>query len=514
MKFRLLIILTVITVVIILSIFINRVNKKTIMKILTFFPTPTLTSEQIEEMKTDEYIQSNMSSMTLDEKIGQLFIWGIGENKLSSLTSMRLGNLHAGGVIIMGSRNMANLTELVKKLKSISMKIPMFISIDQEGGTVKRLVDDQNPGPWVLGRLEDHVICEYQKNTDQLLNQAGVNLNFGIVGDIGWFKNGFITPRTYADDPDEVVKKVDIVLKCSPNVLTSIKHFPGHGRTQYNSHNTIPKIDIAFEDWEKTDLLPFKKAIDDHIQSIMIGHLMYEKIASEPATLSDVYPKILRGLGFVGLIITDDLGMLEDSGFETYGIVEKALNSGNDILMFVGSRKKYEDIYSYAMELVNEDKLKEEEINNRVRRILRIKYQLTKEKGNINDDNNSKLVDYIVITETPIPTPTFTPSPTPRPISVYTGDLENLFIKYSNQYSVSRDLLKKIADCESHFHSNSVNGPYGGMYQFHEGTWINVRKMMNENTDPSLRFNAEEAIKTAAFKISVGGVGSWPNCSK
>ena len=86
--------------------------------------------------------------------------------------------------------------------------------------------------------------------------------------------------------------------------------------------------------------------------------------------------------------------------------------------------------------------------------------------------------------------------------------------KYAKKESVDRELLKNIARCESRFNTNAVNGPYAGLFQFSTGSWISARNVMNENPDPNLRFNAEEAIKTAAFKIARGHTGIWPNCNK
>lgn len=116
------------------------------------------------------------------------------------------------------------------------------------------------------------------------------------------------------------------------------------------------------------------------------------------------------------------------------------------------------------------------------------------------------------LTPTPIPS-TPTPSPAPPPV-VAPADLDPLFSKYSSEYGVDKELLKRIAQCESHMNSGAVNGDYGGMYQFATQSWISTRGAMGQNTDPSLRFNAEESIKTSAYKISKGGIGAWPNCNR
>lgn len=93
-------------------------------------------------------------------------------------------------------------------------------------------------------------------------------------------------------------------------------------------------------------------------------------------------------------------------------------------------------------------------------------------------------------------------------------ELEPLFDKYCGEYGLNKEMMKKIANCESHFNSQAVNGPYGGMYQFSVSTWRSNRQAMGLDSNPDLRFNAEESIKTAAFKISRDGTGAWPVCGK
>lgn len=123
-------------------------------------------------------------------------------------------------------------------------------------------------------------------------------------------------------------------------------------------------------------------------------------------------------------------------------------------------------------------------------------------------------------TPTPTPTPTNTPTPTPTPTpTVYIpppapGELDNYFKRYSGEFSADENLMRKIAACESGYNVSSHNTTfdYAGMYQFSRDTWINTRTNMGADSNPDLRFNAEEAIKTAAFKISRGGQGAWSSC--
>ena len=119
-------------------------------------------------------------------------------------------------------------------------------------------------------------------------------------------------------------------------------------------------------------------------------------------------------------------------------------------------------------------------------------------------------------TATPIPTdiPTATPTPSPQqqPTITTTTDLETLFSKYSAQYSVSEDELKKIANCESGFNTNSDTGLYAGMFQFSASTWASVRGLMGLDGNPDLRKDPEQAIMTTAFMLSRGEQSAWPNC--
>ena len=118
-------------------------------------------------------------------------------------------------------------------------------------------------------------------------------------------------------------------------------------------------------------------------------------------------------------------------------------------------------------------------------------------------------------TATPIPpTPTETPTPTPIPVVMAPANLEELFTKYSSEYSVDKELMKRIAYCESGLNPDTATNLYAGLYQFSESLWVSTRTLMGENSDPNLRFNAEESIRTAAFMISQNHLGIWPNCNK
>jgi hypothetical protein len=130
-------------------------------------------------------------------------------------------------------------------------------------------------------------------------------------------------------------------------------------------------------------------------------------------------------------------------------------------------------------------------------------------------------------TATPTPTPTNTPTPTPVPptatptpspiptrVPSSPAEIDEFFQRFSGEYGVEEELLRKIAYCESGYNAQSTNGDYGGMYQFSTTSWESTRIHMGADPNPDLRFNPEEAIRTASFKISVSGTGAWPTCGK
>lgn len=118
-------------------------------------------------------------------------------------------------------------------------------------------------------------------------------------------------------------------------------------------------------------------------------------------------------------------------------------------------------------------------------------------------------------TPTTIPTPTATPTPTPTHIpqpQVSSEEIHGFMERFAGQYGIDVNVLRHIAVCESGFNPLALNGPYAGLFQFNTTTWNNNRLPMGEDPNPDLRFNAEEAIQTAAYLMSLGKFYLWPNC--
>ncbi|HSV94590.1 MAG TPA: transglycosylase SLT domain-containing protein [Spirochaetia bacterium] len=116
-----------------------------------------------------------------------------------------------------------------------------------------------------------------------------------------------------------------------------------------------------------------------------------------------------------------------------------------------------------------------------------------------------------ILSSKPKPTPTTvmpTPTPTPETSEAVNGFIE----RFAAQFGVDKNVLRHIALCESGFNSRATNGPYAGLYQFGSVTWQNIRKEIGEDTNPDLRYSAKDAVQTAAYAVSKGRGGMWPNC--
>lgn len=318
--------------------------------IVAFVSAILLYSIYLHYSSTKKEVVSSPIAIPLEEIVGQRFIWGITGTTLSSESAALITTTHAGGVILMGELSSGEISSITAQIQSLPHTLPFIIAIDQEGGAVKRMMDDENPGGNQLGQMDNETFCSTISQTSNKLAQAGINTNFGIIGDIGWNKASYITPRTYGSTLTSVINKTILAIECSNPILTTIKHFPGHGRTLLNSHLTIPHMQTTYTDWLATDAQPFFQAIKRGVHIVMIGHLQYDLIASQPATLTHVYPTMLKQQGFAGLIITDDMGMLESSNINATEAMKSALSAGNDMLIYVTSKENPYILFQEALQ--------------------------------------------------------------------------------------------------------------------------------------------------------------------
>lgn len=369
-------------------------------------------------------VKAIVEGMSVDEKVGQMLMpdfrnWQKqGESKATGFTVMNdeVGSIikkyHLGGVIlfaenVVGTEQTARLTDGLQKA---SPELPLFITIDQEGGIVTRLQTGTNlPGNMALGAARSK---KYAYQTGEIigkeLSSLGVSVNFGPALDVNNNPgNPVIGVRSFSSNP-ELVSKLGIqTIKGlqSQNMAATTKHFPGHGDTAVDSHYGLPLVSHDKERLRLVELVPFQKAIDEGVDMVMTAHVQFpafddttytsKKDGQEimvPATLSK---KVLTGLlreemGFKGVIVTDALNMkaIADNFGQEEAVV-LALKSGVDIALMPAQVNSLQmegnlsSVFNAVKEAIEIGDLPIEQVNNSVQRILELK----EKRGILTPDN-------------------------------------------------------------------------------------------------------------------------------
>jgi len=287
-------------------------------------------------------VDTTLAHMSLRDKVSSLLILhqpGTDPTVLSKFVV----TYHPGGFIMMGDNIPANdvATQSLTATLRGHTAFPRLVATDEEGGTVKRLAADTFDSAETLKNLPVSDTTAAFTNRSNLLQRLGVTLNFGIIADTTADPHSFIYNRVLGTTPADAASRVAAAVQASKNkTLSTLKHFPGHGETEDNSHLMIPTITTSFSDWQQRDKPPFQAGINAGADVVMVGHLRYKNIDDAPASLSKKWHDILRNqLGFKGIIVTDDMFMLQDSGEPAYENLTKnaitALQAGNTMLLYV-----------------------------------------------------------------------------------------------------------------------------------------------------------------------------------
>lgn len=251
-----------------------------------------------------------------------------------------------GGFILMGANIPSSEAELQNLTASLTVDpdLPPLIAVDQEGGLVSRLHGDDYPASTSLKSLPVADTLAAFAARGSLVARAGITVNFGTVADYTPDPGSFIHGRALGTDPKSAADRVAAATRAQEQfVASTLKHFPGHGAAPGDSHRAIPSTTMGLEEWRDTEAVPFAAGIDAGASMLMYGHLAYTSVDALPASLSPKWHAIARDeLGFEGVAVTDDLGMLLSSGDPAYadpvanGVA--AIAAGNDlVLMIAGS---------------------------------------------------------------------------------------------------------------------------------------------------------------------------------
>lgn len=248
-----------------------------------------------------------------------------------------------GGFILMGSNVPDSASELraLTHALTVDSALPPLIAVDQEGGDVSRLDGDDFASALTLKDKPAEATRSAFAARAALVQRAGMSVNFGIVADVASDGDGFIFRRALGTAPATAAALTKAaVLGERGEVFSTLKHFPGHGAAGGDSHTSIPTTGKSLATWRQTDALPFAAGIDAGAELLMFGHLAYSAVDTAPASLSRRWHEIARNdLGFAGVIITDDLGMLQASGQKRYRDpvqnAVRAIAAGNDMVLAV-----------------------------------------------------------------------------------------------------------------------------------------------------------------------------------
>lgn len=327
-----------------------------------------------------------IESMTLDEKIGQMIIAGIEGTTSTPKSISLIEDYYVGGVIFFRD-NLTSYTQslnLINDLKQVNSvnKVPLFLSVDQEGGRVTRLPGlEEHPTNRDIG-LQSDPILSYRigEILAQELLAFGMNVNYAPVVDVNSNpKNPVIGDRSFGNTP-ELVSELSVPMMkgmMDKQVIPVIKHFPGHGDTEVDSHLELPQIDKSLQELKRVELLPFVEAIKEGAEVVMVAHILFPQLDDQfPSSMSKVImTDLLRDeLGFDGVIVTDD--MMMDAIENHYDIGEAAVQSvkaGSDLILI---SEHYEDIVGAFEALkgaVESGDISEERINKSVERIINLK---------------------------------------------------------------------------------------------------------------------------------------------
>jgi len=333
------------------------------------------------QYEKDKWVDSVFNSMSLDDKIGQLIMIPAfpnkGKNHIDELVRQVRENKVGGFITMKGGP--VNTARLINRLQNAS-SVPLLVAMDAEWGLSMRLDSTiKYPYAMTLGAIDDDsLIYKIGADIAKQYKRIGVNIDFAPVADVN---NNPLNPvigyRSFGDDPNNVAKKAILFSlgMQSQNVLPTLKHFPGHGDTDMDSHLSLPVISHPRSRLDSIELFPFREGIKNGVAGIMTAHLSIPSLDSTmvPASLSkQIIKKLLIGeMGFKGFVVTDAMNMQGIANQVKEGSAEvMALAAGNDMLEFITDPAKSIIAIKKGIE---EGLITVEDINMKCRKILMIK---------------------------------------------------------------------------------------------------------------------------------------------
>ncbi len=372
--------------------------------LVTFFLllAPKVQSQQVSspwKASVDlEKIDSVIAKMSLEQKVGQLFIFGFSGQSLTKKHRAWMNQLKPGSVILF-RRNIKTPQQTIRlnqALQETATKVsglPVFIMLDQEGGLVNRIPLSQTPpSALALGMTKNPgLVSDVGRATGGMIQALGFNMNLAPVLDLSDpYRKTFLGSRSFGIDAD-LVSEYGLAFSNGlqeAGVIPAAKHFPGHGEVTEDSHKSLPQKLDSLEDLLSGDLRPFRRYVSDSTQptALMVAHLAYPNI--DPSGLPASFSKILiqdllrERLKYEGLVMTDDIEML---GADLAGNISertiKAIEAGNDLIMVAWSMNRQKQSVQAVLQAIKSGRLSEDRINQSLRRIVKAKLRLESSKN-------------------------------------------------------------------------------------------------------------------------------------
>ncbi|MBO0454232.1 glycoside hydrolase family 3 N-terminal domain-containing protein [Candidatus Enterococcus murrayae] len=343
--------------------------------------TEQTTESKNEEMTVKEKVDKLLATMTVEEKVGQLFMARVPEqNQVADIQ-----NYHLGGYLLfdrdMENRGQADVKQVIESYQEAS-KTPMFIGSDEEGGIVSRLSRNQIVSPAFKSPQElyqengwEGITQEIDRKA-QVFGELGIQLGMFPDADVSTDPQSFIYDRTIGMDAEGTSHYVKLSVEemKKQKLGSTLKHFPGYGNNR-DSHVEIVTDDRSLDELRKSDFLPFEAGIRAGADSIMVSHNIVQAIDGDrPASISKPVHDVIRNeLGFRGVIMTDDMDMAGLANFisqEEAGL--QALQAGNDMIL----SSSYSTQIPYILEAIKKGEYSEEQLEQSVERLLTWKVEL------------------------------------------------------------------------------------------------------------------------------------------
>jgi beta-glucosidase-like glycosyl hydrolase/CubicO group peptidase (beta-lactamase class C family) len=381
-------------------------NCKKTYSILIVLAILLLSCAGIKRQSPEDWAQSQLESLSLEQKVGQLFVYNYRpkfyhQDNFSFKRLFESVKKYKIGGISLASGQPYAVARTINKLQAAT-ELPLLVMADIEWGISMRVAEGTTflPNMAIGATGSEEYAYEMGKITALEARALGIHVGFVPVLDVNNNPdNIIINTRSFGEEPTAVARLGSAYIKGLQDhgVYATAKHYPGHGDTDVDSHLGLPVINATSERISSVELVPFKAAVEAGAKMVMVAHITYggfPRMKGRPATLDPYFVEnvLRKEWGFNGLVITDAMGMggIVNNYWSGEAAV-MAINSGMDMILMT---PHFEQTYKFVLEAVKDSRISQERLNTAVKRILKIKYEqgLSAKKPKVNLDNIESVI--------------------------------------------------------------------------------------------------------------------------